>query len=60
MAQKSAKTTNATDFTDEERQHKHSLQPAFLHFPFEGHEVPARVCWTLVDGEVVFEAAKAA
>ncbi len=27
------------DYTDEERQHKHSLQPAFVHFDYEGHDV---------------------
>ena len=29
----------ASDFTEEEKHHKHSLQPAFFHFDFEGHEV---------------------
>ncbi len=28
-----------SDFTDEEKHHKHSLQPAFVHFDYEGHEV---------------------
>lgn len=28
-----------SDFTDEEKHHKHSLQPAFLHFDYEGHLV---------------------
>ncbi|MFZ4575149.1 MAG: elongation factor G [Phycisphaerales bacterium] len=28
-----------SDFSDEERLHKHSLQPAVLHFEFEGHLV---------------------
>ncbi|MBL8963177.1 MAG: elongation factor G [Phycisphaeraceae bacterium] len=28
-----------SDFTEEERHHKHSLQPAFFHFDWEGHEV---------------------
>ena len=37
-----------------------ALRSQGKHSPFEGHEVPARVCWTLVDGEVVFEAARAA
>ncbi|MBX3386217.1 MAG: elongation factor G [Phycisphaeraceae bacterium] len=32
-----------SDFTDEEKQHKHSLQPSFMHFPYEGHEI------TLID-----------
>ncbi len=31
--------TTHSDFTDEEKKHKHSLQPAFLHLEFEGHEV---------------------
>jgi len=30
-----------SDFTDEERHHKHSLQPAVIHFEFEGHEINA-------------------
>lgn len=34
-----AEGTTVSDFTDEERHHKHSLQPAFLHFGFEGHDV---------------------
>lgn len=29
----------ASDFTEEEKHHKHSLQPAFLHFDYEGHLV---------------------
>lgn len=28
-----------SDFTPEEKAHKHSLQPAFVHFDFEGHFV---------------------
>ncbi|GMV24833.1 MAG: elongation factor G [Phycisphaerae bacterium] len=28
-----------SDYTDEERHHKHSLQPSFFHFDWEGHEV---------------------
>lgn len=28
-----------SDFTEEERHHKHSLQPSFVHFDYEGHEV---------------------
>jgi len=28
-----------SDFSDEEKHHKHSLQPAFVHFDYEGHEV---------------------
>ncbi len=28
-----------SDFTDEERHHKHSLQPAVVYMPFEGHEI---------------------
>ncbi len=28
-----------SDWTDEEKQHKHSLQPSLLHFHFEDHEV---------------------
>lgn len=28
-----------SDYTDEERHHKHSLQAAFLHFDWEGHDV---------------------
>ncbi len=28
-----------SDWTDEEKQHKHSLQPSVVHFAFEGHEV---------------------
>lgn len=28
-----------SDFTDEERHHKHSLQPAFAHFEHDGHSV---------------------
>ena len=27
------------DFTDEEKHHKHSLQPSFMHFDYEGHDV---------------------
>jgi elongation factor G len=29
----------ASDFTDEEKHHKHSLRPAMLHFDHEGHMV---------------------
>ena len=32
-----------SDYTDEERHHKHSLQPALVHFDYEGHDV------TLID-----------
>lgn len=32
-----------SDYTDEERAHKHSLQPSFMHFDYEGHDV------TLID-----------
>ncbi|MBL8761398.1 MAG: elongation factor G, partial [Phycisphaerae bacterium] len=28
-----------SDFTEEEKHHKHSLQPSFVHFSFEGHDV---------------------
>jgi elongation factor G len=28
-----------SDYTEEEKHHKHSLQPAFVHFDYEGHEV---------------------
>lgn len=28
-----------SDYSEEERHHKHSLQPSFLHFDYEGHEV---------------------
>ncbi len=31
--------SSVSDYTDEERHHKHSIHPAFLHFDFEGHEV---------------------
>jgi len=31
--------TTVSDFTDEEKAHKHSLQPAVVHFDFEGHLV---------------------
>jgi elongation factor G len=31
--------TTASDYTDEEKKHAHSLQPAFLHFEYEGHLV---------------------
>jgi elongation factor G len=31
--------STVSDFTEEERQHKHSLQPAVLHFDYEGHLV---------------------
>lgn len=31
--------TTFSDYTPEERQHKHSLQPSFLHFDHEGHHV---------------------
>ena len=31
--------TTVSDFSDEERAHKHSLQPAFTHFEFESHWV---------------------
>lgn len=32
-----------SDYTDEERHHKHSLQPSLVHFDYEGHDV------TLID-----------
>lgn len=32
-----AEGTTVSDFTDEERAHKHSLQPGVLHFSHEGH-----------------------
>jgi elongation factor G len=28
-----------SDFTEEEKHHKHSLQPSFVHFEYEGHMV---------------------
>jgi elongation factor G len=28
-----------SDYTPEEKAHRHSLQPAFVHFDYEGHEV---------------------
>lgn len=28
-----------SDYTEEEKSYKHSLQPSFLHFDYEGHEV---------------------
>lgn len=28
-----------SDWTEEEKHHKHSLQPSLVHFPYEGHEV---------------------
>ncbi len=31
--------TTLSDYTEEERHHKHSLQPSFFHFDWEGHEV---------------------
>jgi elongation factor G len=34
-----AEGNTISDFTDEERHHKHSLQPAFVHFDYEGHDV---------------------
>ncbi|MBL8886072.1 MAG: elongation factor G, partial [Phycisphaerales bacterium] len=30
---------SVSDFSDEEKHHKHSLQPSFVHFDYEGHEV---------------------
>ena len=42
-----------------------AVEPAALrsqgkHTPFEGHEMPVRVCATLVAGQVAYEAARAA
>ena len=34
-----AEGNTTADFTEEERHHKHSLQPAFVHFDHEGHDV---------------------
>jgi elongation factor G len=34
-----AEGTTVSDFTDEERAHKHSLQPSFMHFEYESHWV---------------------
>jgi elongation factor G len=34
-----AEGNTVSDFTDEERSHKHSLQPSVLHFDYEGHLV---------------------
>jgi len=34
-----AEGNTVSDYTDEEKAHKHSLQPALLHFEFEGHLV---------------------
>jgi elongation factor G len=34
-----AEGNTVSDFMDEERHHKHSLQPAFVHFDYEGHDV---------------------
>ncbi len=31
--------TTVSDFTEEERHHKHSLQPGFVHLEYEGHLV---------------------
>lgn len=31
--------TTVSDYTDEEKHHKHSLHPSFMHFDFEGHEI---------------------
>lgn len=31
--------TTVSDYTEEEKKHAHSLQPAFLHFEYEGHLV---------------------
>jgi elongation factor G len=31
--------TTHSDYTDEEKHHKHSLQPSFFHFDWEEHEV---------------------
>ena len=31
--------TTVSDFTDEEKHHKHSLQPGFTHLEYEGHTV---------------------
>jgi elongation factor G len=31
--------TTVSDYTDDERKTKHSLQPAIVHFPFEQHDV---------------------
>lgn len=28
-----------SDWTDEERHHKHSIYPSFMHFDFEGHDI---------------------
>ncbi len=41
-----------------------AVEPAALrsqgkHTPFSGYELPARVCWTLVGGQVAYEAASA-
>lgn len=32
-------SNTVSDFTDEEKHHKHSLQPSFVHFEHEGHLV---------------------
>ncbi len=34
-----AEGNTTADYTEEERHHKHSLQPAFVHFDHEGHDV---------------------
>lgn len=34
-----AEGNTVSDFTDEEKHHKHSLQPSFMHFDYEGHDV---------------------
>ena len=31
--------STVSDWTPEEKHHKHSLQPSFMHFDYEGHEV---------------------
>jgi elongation factor G len=31
--------TTVSDWTEEERHHKHSLQPSVVHFEYEGHDV---------------------
>ncbi|XVJ58627.1 MAG: elongation factor G [Tepidisphaera sp.] len=34
-----AEGNTVSDFTDEEKHHKHSLQPSFVHFEYESHDV---------------------
>lgn len=34
-----AEGNTVSDYTEEEKHHKHSLQPAFVHFEYEGHDV---------------------